>query len=292
MATLEIKNLTGKVVGKHEVSASIRRFEPLAHLLHQAVVTEEANQRQGTQKTKTRSEVSGGGRKPYKQKKTGNARQGSTRSPHYAHGAMALAIMPRSYVKKMNRKERRAAILGAFNAQVDGGNVLVVDKIFFSAPKTKDAANFLSALGLDGVRRVLVVLPAYDEATYKSFRNLENVTVRTAPSNDQEAKTVAFSARDLLVAHKIVVGADALSLMEAVWATEAGEADEKPAKAAKAPKAEKPAKAAKAEAAPAEEKPKASRAKKADAAPAAEAATEEKPKRRTTKKAAEEGEGK
>ena len=234
MATLEIKDQKGKAVGKVELGA-IANAEPVMHLLHKAVVTEEANKRQGTQKTKSRSEVSCGGRKPYKQKKTGNARQGSTRSPQWAHGAMALPIMPRDYTKDFNKKERRAAILGAINAQVTAGKVTVVDKIQFAASKTKDAVKLLEGLGVAGAKRVLVITSAYDETTYKCFRNLPNVVVRTAPSTAKEAKTNAFSTRDILVAHQIIVAKDALDAIEAVW----GSAEKKEAK----PKAEKAAKA-------------------------------------------------
>ena len=242
-------------------------------------MTEEANRRQGTQKTKTRSEVAGGGRKPYKQKKTGNARQGSTRSPQYAHGAMALAIMPRDYTKGFNKKERRAAILGALNAQVAAGNVVVADKILFTAPKTKDASAFLKALGVADAKRVLVVTGSFDEVTYKCFRNLSNVEVRTAPSREEGAKTNTFSARDVLVAHKIVIAKDALDAIEAVWGGE-----EKAAKAEPVKKAAKKAEAPAAETKPA----KAPKAKKeaVEAAPVAEA----KPKR-ATKKKTEEAEG-
>lgn len=222
MATLEIKDKGGKAVGTHEVSAKLLTVHVSMTTVHRAVVAEEANSRQGTQKTKTRSEVRGGGRKPYKQKKTGNARQGSTRSPQYAHGAMALALTPRDYDKKVNRKERRAAILGAFSAHVEAGNVSVVDSIVFAEPKTKDAKALLAALGLENARRILVILPEVDIPTYKSFRNLPNVTVKTAPASTAKGaeapKTAVFSARDLLVSHKVVVAKEALARIEEVWA--------------------------------------------------------------------------
>ncbi len=218
MAQIEILNKDGKSVGKHSVAEAIASAEPAMAVLHRAVVTEEANSRQGTQCAKTRSEVSGGGRKPYKQKKTGNARQGSTRSPHYAHGAMALAVKPRDYDKDLNKKERRAAIKGALNAHLNAGNVILVDKIAFDAPKTKDAAALLKSLGVQDVRRVLIVLPEIDAITYKSFRNLPNVVVRTAPSRAEGAKTNTFSTRDVLVAHKVIIAADAMKRIEEFWA--------------------------------------------------------------------------
>jgi len=221
MAQIDIKGKNGQVVGQFDVAESIATAPVKLVTLHRTIVAEEANKRQGTQKTKTRSEARGGGRKPYKQKKTGNARQGSIRAPHYAHGGMALALTPRDYSKKVNKKERRAAILAAFSAHLEAGNVTVVDSITFAEPKTKDATAFLGALGLQGQRRLLVVLPESDAVTYKCFRNLPNVTVRTAPARvtegDAAPKTQAFSARDVLVAHKIVVAQEALTRIQEVW---------------------------------------------------------------------------
>jgi large subunit ribosomal protein L4 len=219
--TLEIKSKEGKAVGKYNLSDAIASASASATTIHRAVVAEEANSRQGTQKTKTRSETRGGGRKPYRQKKTGRARQGSIRAPHYTHGGMALALEPRDYEKKINRRERRAAILAALADKIASGDLAVTDSIEFTAPKTKDASSLLKAFGLDEVRRVLVVLPKYDETAYRSFRNLPNVVVRTAPSSgngENAEKTVAFSARDLMVAHKVLVTKEALERIEAVWA--------------------------------------------------------------------------
>ena len=260
MSKIEIKTKDGKKSGTYEVHAAIAGAKPLDHVLHRTIVAEEANRRQGTQSAQTRSEVRGGGKKPYKQKKTGNARQGSIRAPHYAHGAMALAVKPRQYDKKVNKKERRAAILGALNMKIESGDLAIADQIVFTVPKTRDAANLLKALELANARRLLVILPSYDEPTLKSFRNLPNVVVRTAPSNapaagDQEeptkkaktkdadqakskktkakaektststlkhsntqAKAAVFSARDILVAHKVLIAKDALQKIEEVWA--------------------------------------------------------------------------
>lgn len=217
MAELEIKDAKGKKVGKHVVNEAVKSVAK--HRLHRAIVAEEANSRQGTQSAKTRSEVRGGGRKPYKQKKTGNARQGTIRAPHYAGGGMALAVKPRDYTKKLNVKERRAALLGAIAHQVEAGNLQVVDSIRFATAKTKDAVEFLKACGVADARRILVVLPEYDATTYKCFRNLPNVEVRTAPAaKDSDVKTAAFSVRDMMVAHKIVVAKDAMQRIEEVWA--------------------------------------------------------------------------
>lgn len=219
MANLDVQGKGGKKVGTITVSDAITKSNPAVSVVHRAVVAEEANKRQGTQSAKTRSEVRGGGRKPYKQKKTGNARQGSTRSPHYAHGGMALAVKPRDYEKKLNKKERRLAILGALSAKIDAGDVVVAEAIAFKEPKTKSAVEFLEGLGVAAERRLLVILPVVDGATYKSFRNLPNVVVKTAPATEKETKTDVFSARDLLVAHKIVVAQDALKKIEEVWAS-------------------------------------------------------------------------
>ncbi|MCC7433452.1 MAG: 50S ribosomal protein L4 [Methanoregulaceae archaeon] len=218
MANLEIKSTAGKKVGTHKLSEAILAAKPDPSVVHRTVVAEEANSRQGTQSARTRSEVRGGGRKPYKQKKTGNARQGTIRAPHFTHGGMAFAVKPRDYDKKVNKKERRAAILGVLNAKIESGDLQVVDQIVFAAPKTKDATAFLAAVGVADARRVLIIIPAIDEKTYRSFRNLPNVVVKTAPSTSAEAKTDVFSARDLAVAHKIVVAQDALKQIEEVWA--------------------------------------------------------------------------
>ena len=195
MAEIEIKSKDGKSVGKHTFGEKISKLRQASHTsLHRTVLAEEANGRQGTQSAQTRSEVAGGGRKPYRQKKTGNARQGSTRAPHYAHGSMALAVKPRDYSKKVNKKERRASILTALFDRVNGGDVTVVDAITFTEPKTKVALD-----------------------------NLANVTVKTAPvrssaKGDEAPKTDVFSTRDLLVARKIVIAKDALVKVEEAWA--------------------------------------------------------------------------
>jgi large subunit ribosomal protein L4 len=214
--TVEIKNKEGKSAGKQALGEALSSAKSNPTVLHRVVVAEEANKRQGTQSAKTRSEVKGGGRKPYRQKKTGNARQGSTRSPHYTHGGMALAVKPRDYDKQVNKKERRAAILGAIAAKFESGDVTLIDGLAFTEAKTKQATALLANLQLADVRRVLVILPGYDETTLKCFRNLPNVTVRTAPGSG-EGKTAVFSARDVAVAHKIVLDKDALAKIEEVW---------------------------------------------------------------------------
>jgi len=222
MATIDVLGKNGKNVGKHELGAALSEATASPTTIHRTVVAEEANKRQGTQSAKTRAEVRGGGRKPYKQKKTGNARQGTVSAPHYTHGGVAFAVKPRGYEKKVNKRERRAAILTALASHIASGNVTVADTIVFAEAKTKNATALLKTLGLLDARRLLVVLPQYDEVTFKSFRNLANVTVRTAPASSAEgaeaAKTASFSARDLLVSHKILIAQDALAKIEEVWA--------------------------------------------------------------------------
>ena len=210
---------------------NLKSLEISPNLLHRVVVAEEANGRQGTQSAKTRSETRGGGRKPYKQKKTGNARQGTIRAPHYAHGGMAFAVKPRDYSKKVNRKERRLALLGAFADVQSSGNLIVVDKIAFAKPSTKDAVAFLSKNGAGDVKRVLVVVSEFDEGVVKSFRNIPMVEVRSAPRRD--GKGEGFSTRDLILANKVVISKDALSTLEATFSAPEAETTKAPKKETK-----------------------------------------------------------
>lgn len=220
---------------------TLKELQVSPNLVHKVVVAEEANARQGTQSAKTRSETRGGGRKPYKQKKTGNARQGTIRAPHYAHGGMALAVKPRDYSKKVNKKERRLAMLGAIADAQASGNLILVDKIAFAKPSTKDAAAFLAKNGAGDVKRVLVIVSEFDDATVKSFRNLPMVEIRTAPRRDGQGE--GFSTRDVVLANKIVMTKDAVSTLEATYSASEEPAPKK-AKAEPAPK-KAPAKAKK-----------------------------------------------
>jgi large subunit ribosomal protein L4 len=215
MAELEIKNSQGKVVGKHKLADPIATLGAQQGPVYRSVRAEQNAARQGTQSAKTRSDASGGGRKPYKQKKTGNARQGTIRAPHYAHGGVAFAPKPRGYGQKVNRKERRLATISAFSVRVSDGDVLVADKIAFGEPKTKAAAQLLKGYGLEEAKRVLVVIAENDPIAVKSFNNIPNVSVRTAPS--KEGKSSAFSTRDLLVATKILITKEALEKTEEAW---------------------------------------------------------------------------
>ncbi|MER3414035.1 MAG: 50S ribosomal protein L4 [Armatimonadota bacterium] len=222
---IQVVDASGKKKGTHKLSEALTEVRVLAPVLHRAVVAEQANKRQGTQSTKSRAEVRGGGRKPYRQKKTGRARQGSVRAPQYTHGGVTHAPKPRPYDQKVNRKERRLAILGALKSRFESGDVIVVDSISFDAPKTKQAVQLLDSVGATA-RRVLVVVPEVQEAVVRSFRNLRNdprrrVEVRTAPASvsrgDERVRTQSFSARDVLVAHKIVITQEALKRIEEVW---------------------------------------------------------------------------
>lgn len=215
MADLKIFDKNGKESGKHTLAGPIAEVEVGAGVVHRVLVAEQANARQGTHSAKTRSETRGGGRKPYKQKKTGNARQGTIRAPHYAHGGMALAIKPRDYTKKVNKKERRLALIAAFSAKANAGDVVLTKEIKFTEPKTKEATGLLKSLGLDKVKRVLVVVAEHDDLVVRSFRNIPNVEVRVAPN--REGKGEAFSTRDVLVAHKILMTSEAMALTEKSW---------------------------------------------------------------------------
>ncbi|MBS1718502.1 MAG: 50S ribosomal protein L4 [Armatimonadetes bacterium] len=222
MSEIEVKDKSGKKSGSVKVSEKLAKATTSGTTVHRTIVSEESAKRQGTQSAKTRSEVKGGGKKPYRQKKTGRARQGTTRAPHYAHGGMALAVKPRDYDKKVNKKERRAAILTVLAEQIEAGNVTVVESFQFTTPKTADAVKALKAVGVYDARRLLIVLPEVDTPTYRSLRNLGHVVVKTAPSSQQGGKeggkTDVFSARDLMVADRILVVKEALERIQGVWA--------------------------------------------------------------------------
>lgn len=208
MATIPLYNNEGKEIGSLPLSDAIFGVEFNESLVHQAIVTEEANMRQGTHATKTRSQVRGGGRKPWRQKGTGRARQGSTRSPHWRHGGVVGGPTPRSYRKAFPLKMKRGAMRCVLSGKVSEGAVLGLDTLQFSAIKTKSAVALISALGLAQTKRVLIVIPEYSEIVRKSTRNLPGIELRFAPN---------FSVRDALTAHKIVLVRDAVAKIEAVW---------------------------------------------------------------------------
>ncbi|MBQ8730760.1 MAG: 50S ribosomal protein L4, partial [Lachnospiraceae bacterium] len=175
MANVSVYNIEGKEVGTIELNDAIFNVEVNEHLVHMAVVNQLANKRQGTQSAKTRSEVSGGGRKPWRQKGTGHARQGSTRSPQWTGGGVVFAPKPRDYSYKLNKKERRLALQSVLTSRVQENKFIVVDEFAFDEVKTKKFANVLDNLK---VSKALVVLKDDDKNTMLSARNIS--TVKTA----------------------------------------------------------------------------------------------------------------
>ena len=181
MASVSVYNIEGKEVGKIDLSDAVFGVEVNEHLVHMAVVSQLANNRQGTQKAKTRSEVSGGGRKPWRQKGTGHARQGSTRAPQWTGGGVVFAPVPRDYSFKMNKREKRAALKSALTSRVEENKFIVIDEINFEEAKTKNFANILKSLD---VSKALVVLEDDNKNAELSARNIADIkTAKTNTSN-------------------------------------------------------------------------------------------------------------
>ena len=178
MAKVSVYNMEGKEVGTIELNDAVFGVEVNEHLVHMAVVQQLANNRQGTQKAKTRSEVSGGGRKPWRQKGTGHARQGSTRAPQWTGGGVVFAPVPRDYSFKMNKREKRAALKSALTSRVEENKFIVIDEINFEEAKTKNFANILKNLD---VSKALVVLEDDNKNAELSARNIADV--KTAKTN-------------------------------------------------------------------------------------------------------------
>ena len=206
MANVKVYNMEGKEVGTLELNDAVFGVEVNEHLMHLAVVGQLANKRQGTQSAKTRSEVSGGGKKPWKQKGTGHARQGSTRAPQWTHGGIVFAPKPRDYSVKMNKKEKALAIKSALTSRVAEEKIYVVDSLSFDEIKTKKMAAVLDSLKLD---KALVVLDKKDENVILSARNLQNV--RTVMSN-------SINVYDILKYGSLVITKDAVAQIEEVYA--------------------------------------------------------------------------
>jgi large subunit ribosomal protein L4 len=173
MASVNVKSTAGKAVGDVQVADDVFGIQPNVPVMHQVVTAQLAARRAGTQSTKTRAEVSGGGKKPFKQKGTGNARQGSTRAPHFSGGGVALGPKPRKYVQKTPKKMINLALRSALSDRYAEGKVVVIDDWGFTTPRTKDAKAALASLGIDG--RALVVVDRNDINTIKSFLNLREV---------------------------------------------------------------------------------------------------------------------
>ena len=207
MPNVKVYDMAGKEVGEIALSDVIFGAEVNGAVLHAAVRAYLMNQRQGTQSTLTRSEVSGGGKKPWRQKGTGRARQGSTRAPHWTHGGVALGPKPRDYRTGMNKKTRRIALYSALSAKVAAGDLIVVDTIATEGYSTKTMANMLNALG--ATKKSLVVLPTVDNAVIKSCANIPGVVTT-------QYNTV--NVYDVLNADKFVIAKDAVAKLEEVFA--------------------------------------------------------------------------
>ncbi|MFM7338195.1 MAG: 50S ribosomal protein L4 [Actinomycetota bacterium] len=175
MAKIEMKNASGKKASSVEVADAVFAITPNIPVMHQVVVAQLAHRRSGTQSTKTRAEVSGGGKKPFKQKGTGNARQGSIRAPHFSGGAVSLGPTPRKYSQRTPKKMVQLAMRSALSDRMTENKVVVVDEFSFAEPSTKSASAVLKSLGVS--ERVLLVLERKDSTSWKSFRNLKDVQV-------------------------------------------------------------------------------------------------------------------
>ena len=206
MANVAVYNMEGKEVGSLELNDAVFGVEVNEHLVHMAVLQQLANNRQGTQKAKTRSEVRGGGRKPWRQKGTGHARQGSTRAPQWTGGGVVFAPTPRDYSFKLNKKEKRAALKSALSSRVAENKFVVVDELKFDAIKTKDFAKVMSNLG---VEKALVVINDNDTNVVMSAKNIP--TVKTASIS-------TINVYDILKYNTVVVTKDAVNTIQEVYA--------------------------------------------------------------------------
>jgi large subunit ribosomal protein L4 len=228
MPEVTLYNKDGKEVGNLSLPEAIFGVEPNIGLMHQAVQTEEANTRQGTSDTKKRGEIRGGGRKPWRQKGTGRARQGSTRAPHWRHGGIVFGPQPRSYNKSFPKAMRHGALRSALSSKVADGELIGLDALQLEAIGTKSVTTILNSLPLtrevnvknrqkDEVvtatavkpHNILLIVPEYDEVLLKSCRNIPHLTLRYAPN---------FSVRDLLSAGRVVLAQGAVSKIEEVLA--------------------------------------------------------------------------
>ena len=207
MANTKVYDMTGKAVGEMELSDAVFGIEPNTAVVHEVVKNYLANQRQGTQSALTRTEVSGGGKKPWRQKGTGHARQGSTRAPQWTHGGIVFAPKPRSYRYTVNKKVRRLAMKSAFSSKVLDNEMIVVSGLSMDEYKTKTIAAMLKALGAE--KKALIVLPESDAKIVASARNIPGV--KTAAVN-------TLNVYDILNADKFIVLKDAVAKIEEVYA--------------------------------------------------------------------------
>ena len=206
MANVSVFNMEGKEVGTLELNDAVFGVEVNEHLVHMAVVAQLANKRQGTQKAKTRSEVSGGGRKPWRQKGTGHARQGSTRAPQWTGGGVVFAPVPRDYTIRLNKKEKRLALKSALTSRVQGGKFIVLDELTLNEAKTKNFVNVMKNLN---VAKALVVLNENNENVMRSARNVADV--KTALVN-------TINVYDILKYNTVVVTKAAAETIQEVYA--------------------------------------------------------------------------
>jgi large subunit ribosomal protein L4 len=207
MSTIKVLNMAGAEVGTVELNDAVFGIEPNEVVVHEVVKNHLANRRQGTQSALTRAEVSGGGRKPWRQKGTGHARQGSTRSPQWTHGGIVFAPKPRDYSYVLNKKVKRLALKSVLSAKAAEGKVVVIDSIKLDAIKTADFRKFLTAVKVDG--KALVVTPAVDTVVVKSARNIPGVLTTPAAQ---------LNVYDIINAQYLVVDQAALAKIEEVYA--------------------------------------------------------------------------
>ena len=207
MANAKLFNMAGQQIGEVELSAAVFGIEPNQYVVHDVVKNHLANCRQGTQSALTRAEVSGGGRKPWRQKGTGRARQGSTRAPQWTHGGIVFAPKPRDYSYTLNKKSRRLALKSALSAKAADTAIIVIDEIKMDAPKTKEFAAFLAAVGAE--KKPLVVTAAVDQNVVKSGRNIPGCEITFAN---------LINVYDVLNAKKLVLDKAALQKIEEVFA--------------------------------------------------------------------------
>ena len=207
MPSVNVVDMKGKKTGTVDLNDAVFGIEPNETVMHQMVVSYLANQRQGTQSALTRAEVSGGGKKPWRQKGTGRARHGSTRAPQWTHGGVVFAPKPRSYSFSVNKKVKRLAMKSALSVKAADSEIIVVDAIALDEFKTKVMVEMLSSIGADG--KALIVLPEVDKKVIKSASNIQGV--KTAQVNE-------LNVYDILNAEKLVIVKDAVSKIEEVYA--------------------------------------------------------------------------
>ena len=206
MSTINVLNMAGEKVGTVELSDAIFGIEPNEAVVHEVVKNHLANCRQGTQSALTRAEVSGGGKKPWRQKGTGHARQGSTRAPQWTHGGIVFAPKPRDYSYTLNKKVKRLALKSALSAKAAEGAIVVVDELKLDAIKTKPVKQFLDAAG---VTKAVVITPEVNDIVVKSARNIPGVVTTTAK---------ILSVYDIVNAKQLVIDKAALAIIEEVYA--------------------------------------------------------------------------